>query len=47
MDKYEKAFEDIKDHFLGKNFYIFDPVNGEQAVEIITDAIKSIYPGSG
>lgn len=47
MDKYEKAFKDIKDHFLGKNFYIVDPVNGEQAVEIITDTIKSIYPGSG
>ena len=47
MDKYEKAFKDIKNHFLGKNFYIVDPVNGEQAVEIITDTIKSIYPGSG
>ena len=26
---------------------IADPVSGEQAVKIITDEIKSIYPGAG
>ena len=45
MDKYEKAFKELQHHFLGKNFYIADPVGGEQAIEIITDTIKSIYPG--
>ena len=47
MDKYEKAFEELQDHFLGKGFYIADPVSGEQAVKIITDTIKSTYPGAG
>ena len=47
MDKYEKAFEELQDHFLGKDFYIADPVSGEQAVKIITDTIKSTYPGAG
>lgn len=47
MDKYEKAFKELQDHFLGKDFYIADPVNGEQSVEIITDTIKSTYPGAG
>lgn len=47
MDKYEKAFKELQDHFLGKDFYIADPVSGEQAVESITDTIKSTYPGAG
>ena len=47
MDKYEKAFGELQDHFLGKDFYIADVVNGEQAVKIITDTIKSTYPGAG
>ena len=47
MDKYENAFAELKEHFLGKNYYIADPVSGEQAVKIITDEIKSIYPGAG
>ena len=47
MDKYEKAFKELRDHFLGKDFYIADVVNGEQAVKIITDTIKSTYPGAG
>lgn len=47
MDKYEKAFGELQDHFLGKDFYIADVVNGEQAVKIITDTIKSTYPGIG
>ena len=29
MDKYEKAFDELQDHFLGKDFYIADVVNGE------------------
>ena len=47
MDKYEKAFKELRDHFLGKDFYIADPVGGEQSVEIITAEIKSTYPGAG
>ena len=42
MDKYENAFTELQEHFLGKNYYIADPVSGEQAVKIITDEIKSI-----
>lgn len=47
MDKCEKAFGELQDHFLGKDFYIADPVSGERAVKIITDTIKSTYPGAG
>ena len=32
MDKYEKAFGELQDHFLGKDFYIAGPGNGEQAI---------------
>lgn len=47
MDKYEKAFKELQDHFLGKNWYIAEPVSGEQAVELTADAIKALYPGDG
>ena len=47
MDKYEKAFKELRDHFLGKDFYIVDPINGDPSVESIVDTIKSTYPGAG
>lgn len=45
MDYHAKAFDDLVDHLLGPDFYIADPVNDEQATEIMVDRIKSIYPG--
>ena len=47
MDKYEKAFNELKDHFLGKHFYIAESVGGEQAAAFIVERIKAIYPGAG
>ena len=47
MDKYEKAFKELRDHFLGSDFYIVDPINGDPSVESIVDTIKSTYPGAG
>lgn len=42
MDYHAKAFDDLVDHLLGSDFYIADPVNDEQATEIMVDRIKSI-----
>lgn len=47
MDKYEKAFKELQDHFLGKDWYIAEPLSGEQAIEFTTDTIKALYPGDG
>lgn len=47
MDYYEEALYELKDHFLGKHFYIAEPVGGEQAAAIIVERIKGIYPGAG
>ena len=47
MDEYEKAFKELRDHFLGNDFYIVDPISGDPSVESIVDTIKSTYPGAG
>ena len=47
MNIYEKAFKELRDHFLGNDFYIVDPISGDPSVESIVDTIKSTYPGAG
>ena len=40
----QTALNKLKDHLLGKNWYIVDPVGGEQGNEIIVNEIMSKYP---
>lgn len=47
MDYYKEALYELKDHFLGKHFYIAEPVGSEEAASFIVERIKAIHPGAG
>ena len=40
----QTALDKLIEHFLGKDYYIADPVGGDQAREIIVNEICSRYP---
>lgn len=41
----QKAIDELTTHLLGEDFYIVDPVSGEQGYDIIVEEIKSRYKG--
>lgn len=40
----QKAFSELVDHFLGKNWYVVDPLSQTQVNAIALEEIKSKYP---
>lgn len=40
----QEAFNELVTHFMGKNYYIVDPLSNDQANAIILNEIKKKYP---
>lgn len=45
MDDYEKGLIEVVHHLLGKDYYIADPVSGQDAAKIMVEDIKAAYSG--
>ena len=37
----QKAIDELTTHLLGEDFYIVDPVSGEQGYDVIVEEVKS------
>ena len=40
----DEALHELVEHFMGKNYYIVDPIHAHQANYVIVKEIKEAYP---